>query len=261
MAVTFVGTARSLVAFGNDSTAQNLFTIENGASSYVNLNIRRLLMQNDAIAVLTAVMPIVKVSRATAISGGVIVEKTPFDTTYSSDSNVVFRAQLEESARITATPGDTVWQQYSVRMHTAVEQQQGIDNNLLPLLVADSGSEFVLRPGEALLARVVAAAGTSNAITTNNWFVECVFEEDEIATFAISGTVTLNSSPVSGANVMVIEADDEQMTNAFLREVITTGAGGTWASSIRTGKVGAAFVQYTTGGTYYTAPGSPFLEE
>lgn len=260
MAVTFLGTARSTLALGNDSTEQNLFTIQNCPSSYVNVNIRRLMMQNDNTAVLTAFMPIVKVSRATAISGGVTLDKTPFDTTQTSDRSVVFRAQADETARITATAGSTIWQQYSVRMHTAVEQQQGLDNSMLPRLVANTGAEFILRPGESLLVKVVGAAGTSNAMSMNNWFVECVFEEDALATFAISGTVTLNASPVEGAKVMVIEADDESLTNAFLREVITTDAGGTWASTIRSGKVGAAFVQYTTGGIYYTAPGSPYLE-
>ena len=86
-----------------------------------------------------------------------------------------------------------------------------------------------------------------------------MWEEDPIATFAISGTVTLSAVPVSGAIVTVVEADDTDMTNAHVREVITTGAGGTWASTIRTGKVGAAFVQYESGGTKYTAPGIPYL--
>jgi len=64
---------------------------------------------------------------------------------------------------------------------------------------------------------------------------------------------------VSGAIITVIEADDESMTNPVLVEKIVTAAGGTWASSITTGKVGAAFVQYKSGATYYTAPGSPYL--
>ena len=87
-----------------------------------------------------------------------------------------------------------------------------------------------------------------------------MWEEDALSTFAISGTVTLSAVPVSGARVVVVEADDQLMTNAVLVEIITTPAGGTWASSIKTGKVGAAFVQYTSGGTYYTAYGSPYLE-
>ena len=205
-------------------------------------------------------MPLVKTSRATAVSGGVILEKGPFDTAQTSDANVIFRAQSAETAKITATPGTILWQEFPVRMHTAVEQQQGLDNYIrtnLPNLVAIQN--FILRPAESLLVQVVVAATTSNALTANHWFVECVFEEDAISTFTISGTVTLSGSPVDGAKVMVIEADDVLLTNAHLREVITTPAGGTWSSTIRTGKVGAAFVQYKNGSTYYTAPGSPYL--
>lgn len=259
MAVTFLGTARSIVTFGNDATTQNLFTIENGVASYVDVNIRRLMLQNDAIALLTAVMPIVKSSRATSISGGFTLDKTAFDTTLTSDSNVVFRAQIDDSARITATPGDTIWQQYSGRLHTAAEQQQGIDNNMLPLLVADTGKEFVLHPGQSLLCQVVASAGTSNAIGTNNWFIECVFEEVSLSTFAISGTVTLSGTPQAGAIVTVMEADDLDGTNIFLRDIIVTPAGGTWNSTIRTGKVGFVSYQYRNGGTYYNALNSPYL--
>lgn len=259
MAITFLGTAKTLVAFGNDAVLQNILTIENGVQSRVNLNIRRLIFQNDAIATLQSVMPLVKTSRASSISGGVILEKGTFDTTKTSDVNVVFRAQVHETARITATPSNTVFQQYPNRMHSAIKQQRCGNRTLLPSLVQKSGREFKLHPGEALLVRVVSPVVATNAALTNNWFVECVYEEDAISTFAISGTVTLGGSPVDGAKVMVIEADDELLTNAFLREVITTPAGGTWSSTIRTGKVGAAFVQYKNGATYYTAPGSPFL--
>jgi hypothetical protein len=250
-------TARSVVMLGNDATAQNLFTIENGIASRVDVYVRRLVMQTNNLAVLTAVQPLIKVSRATAISGGAIVDKQLADSTLSSDAAVICRAQIGETAPITATAGDTIWQQFITRMHTAVEQQRSIDIHLLPKLI--DTQDFILRPGQNLLCKVVAAAGTSNAITMNNFMIEAVFEETAIATFAISGTVTLSGSPVSGAKVIVIEADDTVLTNAVLRDVITTPAGGTWASTIRTGKVGAAFVQYTTGGVYYTAPGSPYL--
>jgi len=260
MAITYSGLVKSSIVFGNDATTQNLFTITNNYASRVNVIVRRLVFQEDAIAVSTAVMPLVKASRATAISGGVILEKGAFDTTQSSDANVIFRSPSAETAGITATPGTILWQGFPIRMHTAVEQQQGINNymqTLLPKLAAVQ--DFILRPGGGLLVQVVAAAGTSNALVSNHWFVECAFEEDTISTFAISGTVTLGGSPVTGAKIIVVEADDTVLTNAILREVITTPAGGTWASTIRTGKIGAAFVQYTTGGTYYTAPGSPYL--
>jgi hypothetical protein len=205
-------------------------------------------------------MPIVRTARATAISGGLIIDKGTFDTTKSSDPAVILRAALYESARITATPGDTLWQQFVSRQHTAAEQNISDDKNLLSYLVGDSGKEFKLRPGESLLSKVVAAIETSNAALTNNWIVQCVWEEDAISTFNISGVVTLNSVPIEGAKVIIVEAKDKSLTDAVLREVKTTTTGGAWNSTIRTGWVGGAFVQYETGGTLYTAPGSPFLE-
>lgn len=260
MAITFKGTAKSYIQLGNDAVTQKIFTIENGFKSLVDLNILRLLTTDDSVIALTTVMPIVKTSRAIGISGGVILEKVPFDTLQTSDANVIFRAQVAETARITATPGDTIWQNFVLRMHTAVEQQSGEERNFLPLLAKNLNIKVKLHPNESLVCMITASTAASNSINIHNYMVECVFEEDAISTFAISGTVMLSGVPIEGAKIMVIEADDESLTNAFLREVITTPAGGTWASMIRTGKVGAAFVQYKTGATYYTAPGSPFLE-
>lgn len=259
MAVTFLGGAQVPIVFGNDATTQNLLTIENQIGSRVDVNIRRLMIQMDPLTALTSVMPQVKISRATSISGGVLLDKSKFDTTQTSDPFVVIRSAMAEGCAINATAGDTVWQQYVTRLHTAVEQVLGADENIMPRLVADTGKEFKLRPGESLLMKVVGASVTSNPALSNNWQASVIIEEDAKSTFAISGTVTLSGSPVSGAKVMVMEADNIAGANMFLREVITTGAGGTWASSILTGKIGAAFVQYEAGGTYYTAPGSPYL--
>lgn len=262
MAITFSGGVGSPLVFGNDATTQTLFALENGVESRVNVLVRDLHMSQDALVALTAVMPLFKTCRATAISGGITLPKAKFDSTQTSDSAVVARSAMWEGAPISANAGDIVFQRFKTRLHTVVEQvadYAGSDDigALPPILMA---KDFVLRPGEALILQVVSAVGTSNAALTNTAFVVCEWQEDEIATFAISGTVTLSGSPVSGAIVTVVEADDTSMTNAHLRETIVTGAGGTWASSIRTGKVGAAFVQYESGGTKYTAPGSPYLE-
>lgn len=260
MAITYRGTVKTAVQYGNDALLQNLFTIENGYQSRVNVYVRKLSLEIDSIAALAAMTPLAKVSRAIAISGGQIIEKCTFDTALTSDVNVIMRAGQLEAARITATPGNVIWEQFTNRMHTAVEQQKFPNKYLLlPSIVGDVGKEFKLRPGEAVLVQVVTASGAWNAALTNNYIVECAFEEDPIATFTIGGTVTLSGTGQADARVMVIEADDVLMTNAFLREVIVTPAGGAWSSTIRTGKVGAAFVQYKNGATYYTAPGSPFL--
>lgn len=259
MTITFNGTAKAYMTFGNDALVQNLFTIENGPASRVNIMVRNMDIESDTLTVSTAVQSIMRTSRATSISGGIILEKVGFDTTQTSDPNVVFRTPLMDSARVTATPGTTIWQGYLGRMHTAVEQQQEpfTGRGLLPF--KGISPDFRLRPGEALVVQLISAATASNAAVMNFMAVQCGFDEEAISTFAISGTVTLSGSPVTGAKVAIVEADDINLTNAFLREVITTPAGGAWSSTIRTGKIGYAYVQYNNGGTYYTAPGSPYL--
>ena len=243
--------------FGNDAVTQHIFALENQIGSRVDVNVRRLVVQNDPLTALTSVMPQVKVSRGVNISGGIMLDKAQFRTTETSDPFVKIRSALGEGSPITATRGDTIWQQYTSRLHTAVEQVIASDEPLLPRLV--DTFDFKLKPGESLLATVISATAASNPALSHNWLVDCIWEEDAKATFAISGTVTLSGSPVAGAIVSVIEADDVSMTNPVLIKTIVTGAGGTWAADILTGKVGAAFVQYESGGTKYTAPGSPYL--
>jgi hypothetical protein len=257
VAFSFNGAIPGLIALGNDATTQNLYTLTNKVGSRVNVLIRKAIVQLDTIAALATVMPVVKCSRATAISGGAILSPSTYNSTQSSSASVEIRTAAMDGFPITATQGDTIYQSYCGRMHTAVEQVVQMDEYVLPKLVKTQ--DFVVRPGESVLFQAVGAATTSNARLANYWWVNCEWEEDPISTFAISGTVTLSAVPVTGAIVTVIEADDINMTNQVLVEKIVTGAGGTWASSIKTGKVGAAFVQYESGGTYYTAPGSPYL--
>lgn len=261
MAITFKGTAVSLPILGNDATTQNLFSIENAKSSRVNVIVKRLSTQNDAVAVLTSIKPQIKTSRLTTeITGGMELGKVPFDSSQSSSSGVTVRAAVSGVRAIVATAGTIVWQQFTKRMHTAVEQQNSDDANSLPILVEGDTDDFTLVPGESLLVQAVGATTLSNAALSTNWFVQVMWEEDSLGTFAISGTVTLSSSPVEGAKVLVVEASDESLSDATLVEVTTTNASGQWSSTIKSGRVGAAFVQYKSGATYYTAPGSPFLE-
>lgn len=258
MAITFKGSIPSPTVIGNDATSQNLFVITNKVGSRVNIIVRSAAFQVDTLTALTTIMPVVKVCRATGISGGAVLSPSAYTTTETSSTSVEIRTAIADGQPITANAGDTIWQQYCGRMHTAVEQVQLPERCILPDLV--DTQNFIIRPGESLLFRVVGATTSSNPALSTNWFVKCMWEEDAIATFAISGTVTLSAAPVAGAIVTVVEADDESMTNPILVETIVTGAGGTWASTIKTGKVGAAYVQYKSGATYYTAPGSPYLE-
>lgn len=170
--------AASFRTLGTAATPQNLFTIENIDATNL-LHIRRLVVQLDATAVLTSVMPQIKVSRATAVpTGGTTLNKAQFDTANASNANTIVRGGTASdggvATAITATAGTTIWQQYGMRMHTVVGQVLGPDNNVLPLLVADF--DCTLRQNQALLVQIVASAGASNP-ATNHWFCNVVWQE------------------------------------------------------------------------------------
>jgi len=251
MAFSFNGAVPGLITLGNDSTAQNLYVMTNKVDSRVNVFMRRATVQVDTVAALTSVMPIVKTSRATSISGGVILSPSTYNTTQTSNTSVEIRTAVLDGYPLTATQGVNVWQQYCGRMHTIVEQVLGLDNNMLPSLV--DTQDFLVRPGESVLVQVTGATAASNARLANYWWVSCEWEEEAVTTFAISGTVTLLGVPVNGATVTIIQADDLSMTNPVLVEKVVTSPSGTWASSIVTGKVGVAFYQYIEGANYFTA--------
>lgn len=166
---------------GNAATTQNLLTIENIDATKL-VTIRRLVIQMDATAVLTAVMPIFRASRTTGVpTGGTTLSKAQWDTSNTSNSNTIVRGSTASDGGANSGPTATadatqlVWEQYGMRLHTAVGQVLGPDNNILPLLV--DTQNFILRQNQALMVHVVAAAGTSNP-ATNHYFVQVVWEED-----------------------------------------------------------------------------------
>jgi len=179
MAITFKGCASSFRTLGTAATPQNLFSIENTAGSAVVVAVRRLILLMDCTAVLTAVMPQIKTSRPAAIpSGGTTLNKGSFDTSLSSAANVIIRGATASdgggASAIVATAGDTIWQQFGMRLHTAVGQILGMDNPLIPLYC--DTQPILLAAEESLLVQIVAAAGSSNP-ATNHYFVQCMWEE------------------------------------------------------------------------------------
>ena len=171
-----VGGFRTL---GTAATPHNLMTIENIDANKL-VWVRRITVQLDATAVLTGVMPQVKLSRATAVpTGGTALNKGQFDTSNASNANTIIRAGTASdggvATAITATAGTTLWQQYCMRMHTVVGQVLAPDNNVAPLIV--ESQNLVLRQNQALLIQIVASAGGSNP-ATNHWFCNIVWEED-----------------------------------------------------------------------------------
>lgn len=175
-----VATFRTL---GNAATAHVIFSLENTSGSTRIITVRRLTVQLDATVALTAVMPQVKCHReSTMPGGGTTLTKGTFDTAQSSVANVVARGATASdgggATAITGTPGTVHWQQYCMRLHTAVGQVLAPDNNVLPLLIDNPTLDpFLLRANQALYVQVVAAAGTSNP-ATNHWFVNCAWEEN-----------------------------------------------------------------------------------
>jgi hypothetical protein len=164
---------------GNAATTQSLFTIENGTGSGKVVSIYRLNFLMDATALLAAVMPQIKTSRAGATSAGTALTKTRFDLNDSTSAALIVCRGANASdggsaTAITVTPGDLLWQQLGMRLHTVVGQVIGGDNNVLPALV--ESQPVVLREGQSVVCHVVAAAGTSNP-ATNHYIIECVWGE------------------------------------------------------------------------------------
>ena len=171
--------AASFRTLGSAATPHNLFTIENIDATKL-VYIRRITVQLDATAVLTSVMPQVKLSRATAVpTGGTALNKGQFDTGNASSANTIVRGATASdggvATAITSTAGTTLWQQYCMRMHTVVGQVLANDNNVAPLLIETQN--LILRQNQALLVQIVASAGASNP-ATNHWFCNIVWEED-----------------------------------------------------------------------------------
>jgi hypothetical protein len=176
------GTVASFRTPGRAATDQKIFAISNANGSSILVAVKRLVLQLDATAVLTAVMPVARTYRCatTALSNGTTLTKQRLDTTYSASSSVVCWGDASAdgtnsaSALAVSAVGDPVWQQFSMRLHTAVGQVLAPDNFMIPASCEDV--PLILQANEALVIRVDAAATTSNP-TTNHWWVQAAWEE------------------------------------------------------------------------------------
>ncbi|MDQ3706621.1 MAG: hypothetical protein M3437_15655 [Chloroflexota bacterium] len=169
----------SFRTIGAAALTQNLFSLENAAGSSLLVAVRRISVQLDATAVLTAVAPSIKVSRITTLpTGGTALGKVPFDSADASNASVVARGATASdggaATAITATLGTPLWSQLTMRLHTAVGQVLMDDESVIPAL--SENTPVILRAGQALLVQVVAAATTSNP-NTNHWLINAMFEE------------------------------------------------------------------------------------
>jgi hypothetical protein len=164
---------------GTAGTPQNLFTIENIDSTKL-VYIRRLIVQADETVALATVTPVYRVSRTTGVpTGGTTLNKGQFDTNNSSNANTICRGSTASDGGAnsgpTATAGDAIWEQFVMRVHTAVGQILMPDSEMLPDLVATQN--LILRQNQAIMVQIVAPAGASNP-ATNHYIVACAWEEN-----------------------------------------------------------------------------------
>lgn len=170
--------ATSFRTLGSAASGQNLITIENAAGSTRLLAIRKLRLEMDATAVLTAVAPDVKFGRTSALpTGGTTLTKVLLDTTQTSSSSAVVRGATASdggaATAITATLAATGWHQFMMRLHTAVGQVLPDDWNCIPD-ICDT-DPVILRAGEGVAVQVVGTAASNAA--TNHYVLKCLVEE------------------------------------------------------------------------------------
>lgn len=270
MAILYTGCACTERMPGNSFKLDNpMVVIENRLGSSVLVNVRRIALQMDSQAfALTSVMPQVKLYRGSgtlaAQSGVGLVSKGTFDSSQTSSPYVfIYRDNLPDGygvGGLALTPSGAVyWQQYIQRMHTLVGQVLGADGSILPQLIEDVGTfDFLLYPNQYIMVQVEPTSIGNNP-PDNQWFFNMVWTEETLPTYTISGTVSSSGTPVDGAEVTVVVADDTDMTNAYLHSVQVTAGGGLWSADIPIGKLAYAYAQNYSGGTYYTAPGNPYV--
>jgi hypothetical protein len=245
-----------------------VFAIVNTFRSRCTVNVLRLVCQFDVDEAPTSnttnrIMPIMRTRRVAAanVSGGLRIAARPaWDTAIgSADPGVEVLCDPgafggPDTAITIASPGGPLWQQFTARQASAVEQFQSYDNRCVPELTA--GVDLVLRVGEALVIEQAARIPTGGAA----WF-EIAWEEDQTdAGYTVGGTVTLDGDPVSGARVLLVTDSATGMATPVV-EPLTTDGSGAFSRTLASGVKAAAFVQHEDGGTQYTDEGTPFLEK
>jgi hypothetical protein len=237
-----------------------IFAVQNGRESMVNVTLRRGVFQRDPNAVvLTTVMPQIRTYRADSVQSplGLRTAVTvPWNTAQPSDSNVQVLIGSDFSyytrSLVPISAGDIGQRAYATRMQSLIGQVLTFDLDLF------QAQPIVLAPGSAFVAEISAETALSDPAAAGSMF-QLAWEETPITTFTISGTVTDGGTGVVGAKVTVLVSDDFTLANAYKLAVVTTTTGGAWSVEIPAGKVAYAYAQHESSGTFYTAPGRPYI--
>lgn len=254
MAVTYRGSLAT--SYIIPTLESSFFVIENTLRSRCTVNLLRIIIQADTIwqdSGTGKIMPLVKLQKTTgSASGGCILsDRVQWDSNINSpDSGIIVRTSFGSPITITGSLG-TICQEFTARQITGVEQFYSFDISL----GGDIAAPIKIAPGELLS---VYWSGPNTA-PNNMIFIQAAWEEDQTDVgYTIAGDVTLSSTAVSGAKVILVTDTDRDLPDPQV-EVITTGAPGTWSKVLASGIEASAFVQYRSGETLYTDEGQPYL--
>jgi len=261
MAVTFRGSCATQYMIPTPNT--DCFVIEASARAKCKVNILRIVMQFDTLAISTGagrIMPLIKAAKVTgSATGGMILQgKVAWDTAINSPDDGVylrldpgFAGGACSDIVVTGTK-KTLSEVFCHRLASGAEQwvADGVD-----IVSPMADGPIVLQPGELL---AISWNETSTPIG-GTASLQIAWEEDGLGTeYTISGNVTLSSVAQSGAKVLVVTDLDRDLPNPQL-EVITTGAPGTWSKTLASGVKASVFVQHRSGETLYTDDGKPYI--
>lgn len=247
-----------------------VFAIINTFRSRSKVDVTRLVVQSDTAEAPTSntnnrVMPIFRTMRMNAsnLEGGLKISSVvAWDTQMARDDGVELRYSPEHSSAeegehdLTALlPTGNLWQQYTNRPSSNVEQRLGLDNSLLPALSASH--DFILYPGQALIV-LQRSAIPIGAVS----FIQAVWEEEIIDDgFDIAGNVKLAGNNVEGARAVIITSSNADLSEHVQTEVISTNSSGNFSKTVSSSVKASVFIQHQSGGTKYTDKGKPFLEK
>jgi hypothetical protein len=170
--------AATFRTIGTATTSQSLFVILNTTSAQTVL-VRRLVMQMDATAANLSVMTVFRTCRVSTVTGGTAMSKIDWSSASASSAAVQVwgpTATMDGGTAMTivASANSAIWQQYGMKMNTAVGQVLGIDNNVLSAICETY--PIRLAKDEGLHVYLNGASTAANPVT-NHYFVQCAWEE------------------------------------------------------------------------------------
>jgi hypothetical protein len=266
MAVDYRGSTVTPPIVGYPNSGEYVFALVNTIRSRHRINILRFIAMGDTIELSTAagqIMPLLRTWRCSCsqVSGGVEIIKRPaWDTAINSPDPAVKLLYsgygVSESNRITLSARTgPVWEQFISRQMSSANQVKTQDQSMLSRLT--TAKDFVLLPGEAIA--VSWEQGTQPV--GGSIFLNIAWEEDEYDLgYNVSGTVTLEAVPVTGASVIMVTDSDGALPNPEV-EILSTDASGAYTKKLASGIKASVFVQHDIGGTLYTDEGKPYIEK